>query len=506
MSKLRPYQQEAIDKIDGFLMFGEGREAVLEAPTSFGKSHIIAEICRNNSNVVVLTNITKLIYQTSDLFDRINIPHSIVKANLAKEPKVVGNNVILAMQQTLASRKELNFKCNILVVDERHISFGSPTMKEIEERLNPKRIIGLSATPFDANGYCLKDVEIIRTTDIDDLTDNGFLCPIETYVAQFSEKLDFSDLDIGANGDYSEPQLSKIVNTKSYNDEVFKCWSEVARSKKTIVFSSGIDHAEALCELFNLNGIKAGVVHSKYSEKENQETMDKFERNEIQVLTSMSQLTTGFSMDDIECGIMCRPTKVRRLFSQCVGRLMRTNKGKDKALFLDFGQCTKEFGLYNEPYEPPMLGDKEALLRAKENNRLDGIELYLSEEEKQIAPIVRDDVVIKLLKLKQNALESNNAKKLISLFEASMDLDELLQYGFKINELKYGEPISQSTIEWIWKKWTVFMSQSIYSKAKNIKSLKTRTKNIIRDGKKLSSLGYFCDWLLEQEKEDGNKW
>ena len=82
---LREYQRKAYDLIEGHMAFDKGREICLEAGTGWGKSLIIAELAKNYKNVVILTNITKLIYQTSDLLDELGIGHTIIKANLKKE-------------------------------------------------------------------------------------------------------------------------------------------------------------------------------------------------------------------------------------------------------------------------------------------------------------------------------------------------------------------------------------------------------------------------------------
>ena len=276
-------------------------------------------------------------------------------------------------------------------------------------------------------------------------------------------------------------------------------WRDVCKDKKTIVFASGIAHAEALAQEFG-KFTPSGVVHSKKSDEENTQTMEQFRRGEIKVLCSMNQLTTGFSEEDIEVGIICRPTKVRRLWAQMVGRIMRTHESKERGIILDFGQCTSEFGLYNEAYEPPKSGDKEGLQRAKDNAKLDGINIFLHEEDKKIAPIRRGEVVSTLQRIRTNAMTSKDAKSLIMLFEASTDINEILYYAWRINEIKTGEPIKQSTIDWVSDKWYGFVyGGSINSEARNIKALKTRAKNIVRDGKKLSSLYYFADWLLENE-------
>jgi len=497
---LRPYQQKAYDYAEGFIEVGDGKELCIEAPTGWGKSHVIVELAKNYNNVVLLTNITKLIYQTSGLLDAHGIAHKLIKANLKKEPLKDSENVILAMQQTLASRKELKFNCDLLVVDERHISFGSPTMAEIEYRLRPNKIISLSATPYDGNGYALPNVEIHKSTTVKELTDNGFLCPMDTYVASFSEKLDFSDVSIGASGDYVEKELAELINTKEYNNEVVKQWLSIAKDKKTIVFASGVEHCEALTKVFVEHGVSADCIHSKRNDKENDEIMLRFKENKIQVLVSVSMITTGFDAPDVECGVMCRPTKTRRLWTQCIGRCLRPHKIKERAIWLDFAQTTREFGMYDEEYEPPQLGDKHSLLRTKEQARIDGIGIHLDEMDEKCAKVSRGEVIATLTRIKQNALSQRNARQIIALYDSSMNLEELVNYGSEIYAIKYGLNVEQRTKDWVLGRWNKFLEEESFSpRTKNIKAFKTRLKNIVKDGKKISSLYYFADWLLEQE-------
>ena len=508
--QLRDYQKEAYDLLLSEWL--EHKEVVLCCPTSWGKSHIVAEVAKLEQNVVILVNITKLVYQLSDLLDELGIAHNIVKANLKKEPKVHGARVTIAMQQTLASRKDVCPPCDVLVVDERHLSFGSPTMVEIEERLKPDKIVGLSATPYDALGAKLKDTRIVDTISIQELTRRKFLTPVITYVGEFSERLDFSDVDVGANGDYSEPQLSKIINTDAYNLEVWKQWKKIAGNKKTIVFASGVDHADALCAIFKGQGERVGVVHSKQKDKENDEIMEQFRTNELQVLVSMSMLNVGFSMSDIECGVMCRPTKTRRLYTQSVGRIMRLHEGKEVALWLDFAQCTSEFGLYDEHYEPPEHGDKDGLEKKKREARLNNISLYLKETEQEIGEVTRHDVELVVEQVRQRVYnnsktnQKNKIMDLINLFTSSWDIVELVNFGAMIYDLKHGTFTTQKTKDFVLDEWLLFLRYSERSEKMNIKAFKTRTQTIVREGKKFASLKYFADFLREQEQGKDLEW
>ena len=219
--------------------------------------------------------------------------------------------------------------------------------------------------------------------------------------------------------------------------------------------------------------------------------MLQFKDNKIQVLVSVSMITTGFDAPDVECGVMCRPTKTRRLWTQCIGRCLRPHDTKERAIWLDFAQTTREFGMYDEEYEPPQLGDKHSLLRTKEQARIDGIGIHLDELDEKCAKVNRGEVVATLTRIKQNALSQRNARQIIALYDSSMNLEELLNYGSEIYAIKYGLNVEQRTKDWVLGRWDKFLEEESFSpRTKNIKAFKTRLKNIVKDGKKISSLYY----------------
>ena len=498
---LRPYQDKAVQSVEGHFAFGDG-ELMLELPTGAGKSVIIAEVTKeSNGKVLVMANVTKIIYQLSDLFDELGIGHTLLKANAKKEPKIKSDKVMIAMQQTLHRRENIDFNPDTVIIDERHISFGSMSMTKILDRMNPSRIVGLSATPYDAEGKSFKDAEVSRPVTIRELTEQGYLSPVDTFVSKFSENLDFSDVDINT-GDYSEVQLADIINTDEYNEQVVLQWKQITGgTKKTIVFASGIDHCESIKDKFREHGVKCETTHSKKHSKEQESVMSRFVENDFLVLVSVSQLTTGFDMSDIEVGVMCRPTKVRSLWMQCIGRLTRVHDGIDKKMFLDFGQCTQEFGLYDEIYNPPEYdAEKDEIKRIKESHRLDGASIIMQDDNSDYTIIDRKNIEARLVKVKKMLDEKVDIHVAIRIFDASRSLGDVLKYGAMIYNEVVSE-VNQNTIDWIQAEWMRFLAKSKRSQQMNIKALKTRTKNIIKGKKKFASLYYFANFLYENEDE-----
>ena len=89
-------------------------------------------------------------------------------------------------------------------------------------------------------------------------------------------------------------------------------------------------------KLLNENGFKAAEVNG--SSKDREEVTKDFAENKYNVLCNSMLLTEGWDCPDVNCVIVLRPTKVRSLYSQMVGRGTRLSPqtGKKDLLLLDF--------------------------------------------------------------------------------------------------------------------------------------------------------------------------
>src|SRR5262249_53206902 len=63
------------------------------------------------------------------------------------------------------------------------------------------------------------------------------------------------------------------------------------------------------------------------------------------LLSNAMLLTEGYDNSSIDCVICLRPTKIRSLFAQCIGRGTRIHPGKDHLLILDFLWLTQRHDL-----------------------------------------------------------------------------------------------------------------------------------------------------------------
>jgi superfamily II DNA or RNA helicase len=548
---LRPYQLEAVENVESNIMFGE-QEIIIEAPTSAGKSHIVAELAKRlEGHIVILVSFTPLINQLSETLSDMDIDHSILKAGRESEFDS-SKRINICMAQTYYARMDkMQLKADILIADEYHVNYNSKRSKAIQNNLQPSNIIGLTATPWDADGVKLSNkAEIVSTQTVQELEDAGFLCPIDYYVPKWAAAIDYSA--VKKNGsEYNMTDLDKIVNTEGHLNKCIESMDQLdAKNKKFLCFCSTIEQCDNMAKLLRARGYMAEAYHSKVNKKKQELVMDAFKNNTtynknaldtssgslfednednniaVKGLISVSKLSIGFSVQDIQLGVILRPIGVLSLYHQVVGRMKRIHPSKKFAEVLDLGQCLQNHGFAETKYNPPAsYSDRkdqvEALLQAK--TVLEDLPALLDNKKLEKITIEEYDKRLQLLKKKlEVSLEEMTVKELAAAFEVSRDHKQIISIATIIYTIKYGNPVSKKgnpykyRPENFWGTSTfgdntdfhVHHTMEEYfnmypdQKSKWIKALRTRCRNIIKEKKQLFAITGFIKFMAEEHQKD----
>lgn len=325
--ELRPYQENIINSLRDKLK--SNKRVLVYAPTGAGKTKIsqfiIERLISKGKNVLFVVPRIKLAEQTQKSFGF---------GNLILGDKTIDKKSLctIASLQSLYSRK-VNEKYDLIFIDECHFAHNSEYQNYIFNTYLNTKIVGLSATPIDENGYLLFGYdEIVKEVSVKDLIQQGFLCDVEVYTSSVQPKTQSISVN---NGDYNMTEASEIVREDTILSNALQEWQKLASGKKTLVFACDILHAEKLKKEFIKIGIKADCVHSKMYQEAIDSIYHSFDVDELQVLINVDMATFGFDQPDIECLLFVRPIKSLRLYKQMVGRGLRTYKTKDKCLVLD---------------------------------------------------------------------------------------------------------------------------------------------------------------------------
>lgn len=346
--KLRDYQEKAIEETVAEVTFGE-KNVVVDSPPASGKSIMISETAKrlveqNDGTVFISVTISALLDQIAEHLDIVGADYSILKAKRDSEFDS-SKKIQLCQAQTLHARiDKINIKCDYFIMDEVHREYQTKRTMDILNKLEPRSRIGYSGTPYDQSGFALKESYTVHTTSINKLEEMGYLSKIKYLVPKWSESIDYSRVK-KTLVDYNNAELDEIINSDKHIDKVIESLNEIdAKSKKSLIFCSGIDQCEKVTKRLIDAGYNAASFHSKtedsdnlihcfknnkkYNKRNNEldQTPSLFDKKEddpgehVTHLVSVNKLGIGFDCPDVELMVQLRPTKVKSLFIQQVMR------------------------------------------------------------------------------------------------------------------------------------------------------------------------------------------
>lgn len=332
MKQERYYQTEAIKASKDFLQQGFWSQ-LLTLPTGCGKTYTAIQITKDFQRILWLSHTEELIEQSANAWvENAGYEVGIVKA----EKFDIDKRVVMGSAQTMHRRLERlspdYFDC--IVADECDL-FLAETFKKTLDYFKPKLLLGLSATPYRADGVPLEDMfqKTIYEYTIEQAVADGFLCKPDAIKVKTSCNLD------GVHtlaGEFNQKELTEKVNTLERNNAIANKYLEYASGRQFIAFCVDVQHAIDLCETFNEKGVKCEyVVGDKKLTTDRKGVIDGFKNGEYEGLTNCFVLVAGFDHPNTGCLIMACPTKSKRKFIQQVGRGLRL---KDDEFVSKFGQ------------------------------------------------------------------------------------------------------------------------------------------------------------------------
>lgn len=425
--QLRPYQEEARAKVQQ--EWKEGRKrTLLVLPTGCGKtivfSKIIEDRVKMGERVLVLAHRSELLEQASDkLMTATGLGTALEKA----ENTSIGSwfRVVVGSVQTMQREKRLSqFPPNhfdTIVIDEAHHAI-SDGYQRVLEHFGEANVLGVTATPdrgdmrnlgsyFDSLAYEYPLVDAIKSGYLSKIT--AITIPLELDLSTVSPQGgDFKASEIGTALD---PYLEQIA------DEMVK----QCKNRKTVVFLPLVKTSQKFRDILNEKGFRAAEVNGE--SKDRAEILEDFDKDKYNVLCNSMLLTEGWDCPTVDCVVVLRPTKVRALYSQMVGRGTRLAPGKENLLLLDFLWHTERHELCRPAHL--IASSPEVAKKMTENMAEDTeVEFSLLEAEEQAGKDVvaeREEALAKQL-----AEQRKKKRKLVDplQFEMSIQAEDLADY------------------------------------------------------------------------------
>ncbi|MBB6725562.1 DEAD/DEAH box helicase, partial [Proteus mirabilis] len=318
--KLRPYQEEARSAVQNEWQNNK-KKTLLVLPTGCGKtivfSKIIEDRVRAGERVLVLAHRGELLDQASDKLEKST---GLKTATEKAEQTSLGSflRVVVGSVQTMQREKRLSKfppdYFDTIVVDEAHhcISEG---YQRVLKHFDKSNVLGVTATPdrgdmrnlgsyFESLAYEYSLVQAIK---------EGYLSPIKALTIPL--KLDLSGVK-QQTGDFSTKDLGTALDP--YLEQIAEEMVKHCINRKTVVFLPLVKTSKKFRDILNSKGFRAAEVNG--DSKDRQEILEDFDNDKYNVLCNSMLLTEGWDCPSVDCVVVLRPTKVRSLYSQMIGR------------------------------------------------------------------------------------------------------------------------------------------------------------------------------------------
>ena len=334
--ELRPYQQQARERIHAEWENGHTR-TLLVLPTGTGKTIVFASVAadqvRAGHRVLILAHRGELLEQAADKLQRsTGLVSAVEKADatcLNTWFRVVVGSV-QTLQRTARLERFPHDYFGTIIIDEAHHAI-TDGYRRILDYFGSAKVLGVTATPDRGDMRNLGEVfdSLAFEYKLTDAIKEGYLCRIMAQTIPL--KLDITDVGF-TSGDYSLGQLGTALDP--YLEQIAAEMAQRCKGRKTVVFLPLIKTSQKFRDLLNAKGFRAAEVNGQSADR--REVLADFDAGKYNVLCNSMLLTEGWDCPSVDCVVVLRPTKVRSLYSQMVGRGTRLSPGKTDLLLLDF--------------------------------------------------------------------------------------------------------------------------------------------------------------------------
>lgn len=329
-----------------------------------GKSLIISKIAHEiNRPTLVLQPSKEILEQNYAKAVSFGSKPTIYSASCGvKELSAMTYATLKSIKKDVARLKDIGI--DTLLVDECHSGYSPEEGSEFMEFMNgfpEAKVLGFTATPCRLRTYSsmlegnysklnmlTKDEhnffkKIVHVTQIQELTSQGFWCPLKYERWSFDE----SALMLNSTGaEYTNESIKESIVRNGLNNSIYKRLLQLMNERKAIlVCMDSIESCNRISEFMNARmGAITGVVTSLTTKKKREQIISDFKEGKLKVVFNYSTLATGFDFPELDCVMFGRPTFSYSTYYQILGRAVRIHPDKKEALIVDCCDNMRRFG------------------------------------------------------------------------------------------------------------------------------------------------------------------
>ncbi|WP_168582820.1 DUF3427 domain-containing protein [Gephyromycinifex aptenodytis] len=238
---------------------------------------------------------------------------------------------------------------DVVVIDEFHHAAAS-TYRRILDHLQPRELLGLTATPERGDGTDVRSFFGGRTAAelrLWDAIEADLLTPFHYF--GIHDGTDLTRLS-WTRGRYDEHELEGVYTG---NDARARIVLTQVRDKiadparmKALGFCVSVAHAHYMTRVFREAGLEAVALSGQSRETQRHNAIEDLSTGRIQAIFTADLFNEGVDIPAVDTVLFLRPTESITLFLQQLGRGLRVHPDKAVLTVLDFvGQHRAEFRL-----------------------------------------------------------------------------------------------------------------------------------------------------------------
>ena len=425
--KPRAYQIESKNAILNEWEKGN-RKTLLVLPTGCGKTIVAAilveDLVKNGERILFMAHRGELLNQAADKIYKVTgLKCSVEKAeqnSLTEWYRVTVGSVQTLMRQSRLDRFPKDY-FDTIIIDEAHHAVSDSYLRVLEHFSNAK-VLGITATSDRGDMRNLGTVfdSLAFEYTLPQAIKEHYLSPIKAVTIPL--KLDLSQVSTQA-GDFKASDIDTALDP--YLHQIAGEMKHYCKSRKTVVFLPLVKTSQKFRDILNKSGFSAAEVNGDSADRA--QVLADFESGKYNVLCNSMLLTEGWDCPSVDCIIVLRPTKMRGLYCQMVGRGTRLSEGKTELLLLDFLWHTERHELCRPAH---LICENEEVAQKMTENlaKEQGCPVDIEEAEKQAASDVVEQREQALAD--QLAEMRSRKRKLVDplQFEMSIQAEDLASY------------------------------------------------------------------------------
>jgi DNA repair protein RadD len=352
---LRPYQQDIIAETRGKLRVHNS--VLVQAPTGSGKTalaaYMLGSAAQKQRRSWFICHRAELVEQTALTFEKVGIQYGIIAAGFPLNPYMP---VQICSIDTIKGRLGRYQLPDLIVWDEAHHT-AAAGWRRVKEANPQAKHVGLSATPERLDGKGLDELfeAIVQGPPVGWLIEQGYLANYRAFAPPGPNMGNVHT----RMGDFVRGENEAVMDKPTITGDAIRHYLRHANGKQAVAFCVSIKHSQHVAAEFRAAGVSAVHLDGTMTSADRKRAVQAFRRGEIKVMTNVDLFGEGFDLPSLEVSILLRPTQSLALYLQQVGRCLRPDAGKDRALILDHAGNMARHGLPDDVREWSLEGRKK---------------------------------------------------------------------------------------------------------------------------------------------------